>query len=166
MFWDVVPCNVAEVDWRFRGTCCLHHQRNESLIAAGMRIWNIADKIRTAYILSLGIEGGDLETKGNELNDSKHLPKLICRPGLMSRAGLINEILVIIWSRAATERSVWWSSYRYKWEFGHTVSCQRSHNHYKINGKILRRARRKGRRRSSYTNLWVTQNYKGSNLTN
>jgi hypothetical protein len=26
MFWDVAEYNVVEVDRRFRGSCCLHHQ--------------------------------------------------------------------------------------------------------------------------------------------
>jgi hypothetical protein len=32
VFWDVLPCKII-VDRRFRGTCCLHHQGDESLIA-------------------------------------------------------------------------------------------------------------------------------------
>jgi hypothetical protein len=27
VFWDVLPCKII-VDWRFRGTCCLHHPWN------------------------------------------------------------------------------------------------------------------------------------------
>jgi hypothetical protein len=26
VFWDVAPCSLVEVDRRFRGTYCLHHQ--------------------------------------------------------------------------------------------------------------------------------------------
>jgi hypothetical protein len=26
VFWDVAPCSLVEVFWRFRGACCLHHQ--------------------------------------------------------------------------------------------------------------------------------------------
>jgi chloride channel 2 len=26
VFWDVAPCSLTEVDWRFRGAYCLHHQ--------------------------------------------------------------------------------------------------------------------------------------------
>jgi hypothetical protein len=28
VFWDVVPCSLVEIDRRFRGTYCLHHQSN------------------------------------------------------------------------------------------------------------------------------------------
>jgi hypothetical protein len=24
-FWDIVPCSLVGVDWRFRGAYCLHH---------------------------------------------------------------------------------------------------------------------------------------------
>jgi hypothetical protein len=26
VFWDVLPCSKIDVDRRFRGACCLHHQ--------------------------------------------------------------------------------------------------------------------------------------------
>jgi hypothetical protein len=26
VFWDVVPCSLVEVHWRFRSACCFHHQ--------------------------------------------------------------------------------------------------------------------------------------------
>jgi hypothetical protein len=26
VFWVVAPCSLVEVNRRFRGTCCLHHQ--------------------------------------------------------------------------------------------------------------------------------------------
>jgi hypothetical protein len=26
VFWDVAPCSEVEIDQRFRGTFCLHHQ--------------------------------------------------------------------------------------------------------------------------------------------
>jgi hypothetical protein len=25
-FWDVAPCDLVEIDQRFRGAYCLHHQ--------------------------------------------------------------------------------------------------------------------------------------------
>jgi hypothetical protein len=28
-FWDIVPCSLVEVDRRFRGAYCLHHQGDE-----------------------------------------------------------------------------------------------------------------------------------------
>jgi hypothetical protein len=27
-FWDIVPCSLVEVDWRFRGAYCVHNQDN------------------------------------------------------------------------------------------------------------------------------------------
>jgi hypothetical protein len=29
VFWDVTPYSLVDIDRRFRGTCCLHHQGNE-----------------------------------------------------------------------------------------------------------------------------------------
>jgi hypothetical protein len=29
VFWDVLPCSQIDVDRRFRGACCLHHQGAE-----------------------------------------------------------------------------------------------------------------------------------------
>jgi hypothetical protein len=29
VFWDVLPCSQIDVDRRFRGVCCLHHQGPE-----------------------------------------------------------------------------------------------------------------------------------------
>jgi hypothetical protein len=26
VFWDVMPCSLVEIDRRFRGAFCLHHQ--------------------------------------------------------------------------------------------------------------------------------------------
>jgi hypothetical protein len=33
VFWDVVPCSHVEVDRRFRGAYCLHHQGDSSMEA-------------------------------------------------------------------------------------------------------------------------------------
>jgi hypothetical protein len=30
VFWEVAPCSLVDVYRRFRGTCCLHHQGDES----------------------------------------------------------------------------------------------------------------------------------------
>jgi hypothetical protein len=30
-FWDIVPCSFIEVDQRFRGAYCLHHQGNKCI---------------------------------------------------------------------------------------------------------------------------------------
>jgi hypothetical protein len=30
IFWDVAPCSIVEVDRRFRGAYCLHHQGDEA----------------------------------------------------------------------------------------------------------------------------------------
>jgi hypothetical protein len=29
VFWDILPCSQTDVDRRFRGACCLHHQGDE-----------------------------------------------------------------------------------------------------------------------------------------
>jgi hypothetical protein len=31
VFWDVVPCSLLEIDRRFRGAYCLHHQDDSHL---------------------------------------------------------------------------------------------------------------------------------------
>jgi hypothetical protein len=31
-FWDVAPCSLVGVDRRFRGSHCLHHQDDESIV--------------------------------------------------------------------------------------------------------------------------------------
>jgi hypothetical protein len=36
VFWDVRLCCLVEAYRRFRGTCCLHHQGDESLITLMM----------------------------------------------------------------------------------------------------------------------------------
>jgi hypothetical protein len=33
VFWDVLLCSKIDVDQRFRGACCLHHQGDESSIS-------------------------------------------------------------------------------------------------------------------------------------
>jgi hypothetical protein len=38
VFWVVVPCSLAEVSRRFRGTCCLHHQGDRGAAARGLLI--------------------------------------------------------------------------------------------------------------------------------
>jgi hypothetical protein len=30
VFWDVLPCSHTDVDRRFRGVCCLHHEVDHS----------------------------------------------------------------------------------------------------------------------------------------
>jgi hypothetical protein len=32
VFWVVAPCSPVEVYQHFRGTCCLHHQGDETLV--------------------------------------------------------------------------------------------------------------------------------------
>jgi hypothetical protein len=29
-FWDTAPCSIIDVDQRFRGVYCIHHQSNEA----------------------------------------------------------------------------------------------------------------------------------------
>jgi hypothetical protein len=33
VFWDVAPCSLIEVDWRFRGAYCLHHQGDKQALS-------------------------------------------------------------------------------------------------------------------------------------
>jgi hypothetical protein len=32
VFWDDSPCSLVEIDQRFRGSYCLHHQDDETLM--------------------------------------------------------------------------------------------------------------------------------------
>jgi hypothetical protein len=36
--WDVAPCSLTKVDWRFRGTYYLHHQDDDG---GNTHIWNV-----------------------------------------------------------------------------------------------------------------------------
>jgi hypothetical protein len=33
-FWDITSCNLEEIDGRFEGDYCLHHQDDESLMCS------------------------------------------------------------------------------------------------------------------------------------
>jgi hypothetical protein len=39
-FWDIMPCNLAEVDQCFRGSYCLHHLGN--MDGGSMHLWIIS----------------------------------------------------------------------------------------------------------------------------
>jgi hypothetical protein len=39
IFWDVAPCSHVEVDWRFRGAYCLHHQGSTHLWNRSTSTW-------------------------------------------------------------------------------------------------------------------------------
>jgi hypothetical protein len=42
VFWDLAPCSHIEVDWRFRGAHCLHHQSDDSPDDGGStHLWNV-----------------------------------------------------------------------------------------------------------------------------
>jgi hypothetical protein len=32
VFWEVAPCSLVEIYWRFKGAYCLHHQGGESVM--------------------------------------------------------------------------------------------------------------------------------------
>jgi len=36
-FWDIAPCSLVGVDWRFRGAYCLHHRPD----GGSPRFWNV-----------------------------------------------------------------------------------------------------------------------------
>jgi hypothetical protein len=38
VFWDVLPCSQIDVDRRFRGACCLHHQGDPGPPEYGTRV--------------------------------------------------------------------------------------------------------------------------------
>jgi hypothetical protein len=43
VFWDIAPCSLAEVDWRFRGSYCVRHQGNDYGPKDGQstNLWNV-----------------------------------------------------------------------------------------------------------------------------
>jgi hypothetical protein len=41
-FWDKAPCSLAEVDQRFRGEYCLHHQGDDGSITQKAIIFIVA----------------------------------------------------------------------------------------------------------------------------
>jgi hypothetical protein len=51
VYWDVLPCKII-VDRRFRGTCCLHHQGDESVHNCFTRQYIPEDKseLITAFV--------------------------------------------------------------------------------------------------------------------
>jgi hypothetical protein len=51
--WDVALCSLVEVDHRFRGACCLHHQGDENLKS---RIKNVLSWVsRYSFVFGSGI---------------------------------------------------------------------------------------------------------------
>jgi hypothetical protein len=47
VFWDVAPCSHVEVDRRFRGAYCFHHQGDES-----SPLWNVGQLQRDYTVLN------------------------------------------------------------------------------------------------------------------
>jgi hypothetical protein len=39
VYWDVTPCSLTGVEWRFRGAYCLHHQGDDD--GGSTRLWNV-----------------------------------------------------------------------------------------------------------------------------
>jgi hypothetical protein len=39
VFWDDVPCCLVEIDRRFRGTYCFHHQEKKVKYLSGLQSW-------------------------------------------------------------------------------------------------------------------------------
>jgi hypothetical protein len=62
VFWDVAPCSLVEIDPRFRGAYCLHHQGDEWAVWTAVRTWNltiyqgvIAQKVGTVRVSLLDV---------------------------------------------------------------------------------------------------------------
>jgi hypothetical protein len=41
VFWDIAPCSLADIDRRFTGAYCLHHQGEGSDNGGGKYLWNV-----------------------------------------------------------------------------------------------------------------------------
>jgi hypothetical protein len=55
VFWDILPCSQIDVDQRFRGVCCLHHQGPGSIYQKTLNF-----TLNTTYpALKHVIESGD-----------------------------------------------------------------------------------------------------------
>jgi hypothetical protein len=55
-FWDTAPCNLVDVDRRFRGTFCLHHRPDDEVRTSGTSVYfseATGRYIRKAVILML-----------------------------------------------------------------------------------------------------------------
>jgi hypothetical protein len=49
VFWDVAPCNPAEIDRRFVGAYCLHHQGDTLTLKSQVMFANIIMDYKTKY---------------------------------------------------------------------------------------------------------------------
>jgi hypothetical protein len=41
VFWDVAPCSLVDIDWRFREASCLHHQCKQGDNGGSKLFWNV-----------------------------------------------------------------------------------------------------------------------------
>jgi hypothetical protein len=57
VFLDVLPCKII-VDRRFRGTCCLHHQDDESHLYT-LKVFGIRVLRKNVLLLSKRLEGSE-----------------------------------------------------------------------------------------------------------
>jgi hypothetical protein len=78
IIWDVAPCSLVEVDWRFRGAYCLHHGGERSRPTFQMRSpWLLClDRpYDTSSFLSNGQRGSFLgaERSGREADRWSHI---------------------------------------------------------------------------------------------
>jgi hypothetical protein len=86
-FWVVAPCSLVEVYLRFRGACCLHHQRDEynnpenshlqlifvtDMLGVCLRVGNHFFKY---YLVQLRASTGSFSSEGNPVDPvhRKHL---------------------------------------------------------------------------------------------
>jgi hypothetical protein len=45
VFWDVAPCSLVDIDWRFRGVYCLHHRYRPG-DGGSKHLWNVGQFLR------------------------------------------------------------------------------------------------------------------------
>jgi hypothetical protein len=46
VFWDVASCSLVEIDRRFRGAYCLHHQDDYDDDGGSRYLWNVSISTR------------------------------------------------------------------------------------------------------------------------
>jgi hypothetical protein len=49
-FWFFAPCSLVEIDWRFRGSYCLHHTGNNSETSVTFYDTTLLNKPEDVYL--------------------------------------------------------------------------------------------------------------------